>query len=313
MVKQIKSIGLTALKNGAHFTFASLILENAQADEKVMNQAKALIESLAASVKKEDDALKLSRKNLVTDEITAADENRGKAYMAYKKAVEAFSALPSSDLAKTAKVLKQHVKDYNIKTDDQMDQETGLMMNLLADLEGKYKTQVAALSLTPFVEKMKEANEQVKTLTVQRTNERATQQVGALKTARTATDEAYRKLVQVVNALVVLNGEDDFAKFIDYVNTQIVHYKRQALGTKTSATTTTQPSTPSTDGDGDSTEDKGGTSEGDGSTSEGSGSSGSGTDEGTGGSGSSSSTESGGNTGGDSGSSSGGNNDGSLV
>lgn len=41
---------------------------------------------------------------------------------------------------------------------------------------------------------------------------------GIVKTARTASDEAYKTLVSCVNALAVLNGEDAYATFIDNVN-----------------------------------------------------------------------------------------------
>ena len=62
--------------------------------------------------------------------------------------------------------------------------------------------------------------------------------VGALKTARTASDDAYRALVKMVNALALVFGEKDYTAFIDYVNTEITHYKREVLGQKTSAPST---------------------------------------------------------------------------
>lgn len=67
---------------------------------------------------------------------------------------------------------------------------------------------------------------------------------------RAASDEAYRKLVKMVNALALVFGEADYTDFIDYVNTEIVHFKREVLNQKASATTapSTDPSTPSTGG-----------------------------------------------------------------
>ena len=111
-------------------------------------------------------------------------------------------------------------------------------MNFITDLENKYSAQVAKLGLTAFVTNMKEANERVRTLTLQRTNEKMGVSVGALKTARTASDNAYRALVKMVNALALVFGEKDYAPFIDYVNTEITHYKREVLGQKSSASST---------------------------------------------------------------------------
>ena len=125
-------------------------------------------------------------------------------YAGYKKAVEAFLAMPIADMAQAAKVLAQHIKDYKINTADQLDKETGLLVNFITDLEDKYTAQVTKLGLTAFVTNMKEANERVRTLTLQRTNEKMGVTVGALKAARTASDTAYRALVKMVNALALV-------------------------------------------------------------------------------------------------------------
>ena len=124
------------------------------------------------------------------------------------------------------------IKDYKINTADQLDKETGLLVNFISDLEDKYAAQVAKLGLTAFVTNLKEANERVRTLTLQRTNEKIGITVGALKTARTASDDAYRALVKMVNALALVFGEKDYTAFIDYVNTEVTHYKREVIGQK---------------------------------------------------------------------------------
>lgn len=75
-------------------------------------------------------------------------------------------------------------------------------------------------------------------LTLQRTNEKMGMTVGALKAARTASDDAYRALVKMVNALALVYGEKDYTAFIDYANTEITHYKREVLNQKASAPST---------------------------------------------------------------------------
>ena len=95
---------------------------------------------------------------------------------------------------------------------------------------------------------MKEANEHVRTLTLQRTNEKMGVTVGALKTARTASDNAYRALVKMVNALALVFGEKDYTAFIDYVNTEITHYKREVIGQKATAPSTSGSSSATTPG-----------------------------------------------------------------
>lgn len=240
-MKEIYDINIQRMNNGAHFTFVSNILARAEADTAVKGKAADQVNNLKAAVRAEDEALKISQKSLLTDEIAKADNDRDALYAGYKKAVEAFLAMPIADMAQAAKVLAQHIKDYKINTADQLDKETGLLVNFITDLEDKYTAQVTKLGLTAFVTNMKEANERVRTLTLQRTNEKMGVTVGALKAARTASDTAYRALVKMVNALALVLGEKDYTAFIDYVNTEVTHYKREVIGQKAKA--------PSTSGD----------------------------------------------------------------
>ena len=266
-MKEIYDINIQRMNNGAHFTFVSNILARAEADTTVNGKAAELVSNFKTAVSAEDEALKISQKSLLTDDIAKADIDRDTLYAGYKKAVEAFLAMPIADMAQAAKVLAQHIKDYKINTADQLDKETGLLVNFITDLENKYSAQVAKLGLTAFVTNMKEANERVRTLTLQRTNEKMGVSVGALKTARTASDNAYRALVKMVNALALVFGEKDYTAFIDYVNTEITHYKREVLGQKASAPSTSGSS--AVDSGSSSTPSGGGSSSGTGSSSSG--------------------------------------------
>ena len=271
-MKEIYDINIQRMNNGAHFTFVSNILARAEADTAVKGKASELVSNFKAAVAAEDEALKISQKSLLTDEIAKADSDRDALYAGYKKAVEGFLAMPIADMAQAAKILSQHIKDYKINTADQLDKETGLLVNFISDLEDKYAAQVVKLGLTAFVTNLKEANERVRTLTLQRTNEKIGITVGALKTARTASDDAYRALVKMVNALALVFGEKDYTAFIDYVNTEITHYKREVLGQKASAPSTSGSS--AVDSSSTSTPSGGGSTSGTGSSSSGSSTSG---------------------------------------
>lgn len=266
-MKEIYDINIQRMNNGAHFTFVSNILARAEADTAVKGKASELVSNFKVAVAAEDEALKISQKSLLTDDIAKADIDRDALYAGYKKAVEAFLAMPIADMAQAAKVLAQHIKDYKINTAGQLDKETGLLVNFITDLEDKYSAQVAKLGLTAFVTNLKEANERVRMLTLQRTNEKMGVTVGALKAARTSSDDAYRALVKMVNALALVYGEKDYTAFIDYANTEITHYKREVLNQKASAPSTSGSS--AVDSGSSSTPSGGGSSSGTGSSSSG--------------------------------------------
>lgn len=266
-MKEIYDINIQRMNNGAHFTFVSNILARAEADTAVKGKASELVSNFKVAVAAEDEALKISQKSLLTDDIAKADIDRDALYAGYKKAVEAFLAMPIADMAQAAKVLAQHIKDYKINTAGQLDKETGLLVNFITDLEDKYSAQVAKLGLTAFVTNLKEANERVRMLTLQRTNEKMGVTVGALKAARTSSDDAYRALVKMVNALALVYGEKDYTAFIDYVNTEVTHYKREVIGQKAKVPSTSGSS--AVDSGSSSIPSGGGSSSGTGSSSSG--------------------------------------------
>lgn len=269
-IKEIASIGLSRMNNGAHFTFVDNILDRAKTDTAIQanETAVTLVNAFQKAVEAEDELLTVSRKSLLTDDIEDVDNERDILYVSFKKAVKSFLDIPLPEMAAAAKVLNQSIKDYNIDIKDQLDKETGLLKNLISDLEGKYSEQVSTLSLTPIVTKLKDANERVNTLIKQRSDERTTISVGALRKARSATDDAYYELVRMVNALAVVFGDKDYATFIDYVNVEITRYKREVLGQKSSTESTT-----TVDDDGEDTTTGGGSSSQSGGSGSGSGSS----------------------------------------
>ena len=228
-MKQIEPIKLGIMSNGSHFLFITDTVGLATADAKVKTKVTAELTALQTALKAEDDALALSKANLLSKEIKAIDAERDKHYKALRKAIKFFLSHPDAELVKAAARLEQLLKDYNINPAMQLDRETGLLLNLISDLETKSAADVTALALTPVVQAMKQANDKLREVTRARANDRAVQIVGQLKQAQHASDEAYRTLVQKVNALAVVEGEADYADFISKMNEQVKHYKQEVL------------------------------------------------------------------------------------
>ena len=104
-MKEISDINIQRMNNGAHFTFVSNILARAEADTTIKEKASELVSKFKAAVTAEDEALKISQKSLLTDDIAKADNDRDALYAGYKKAVKGFLAMPLADMAQAAKVL----------------------------------------------------------------------------------------------------------------------------------------------------------------------------------------------------------------
>lgn len=234
-VVEIVLTDLSHLNNGAHFQFIKNVSDRLDTDTKIKENAvgQAVIKALTEALATEDKYLVLSQKSLLTEEIAHADKERDTLFTGYRTAVKGFLNMPVAALAKNARELWQHLADYAIDPQMQLERETGLITNLCTDLVGKYATQVQALGLKAYVDALKTANERVETLLVQRTTDNSTKVVGALRTAREASDKAFRNLSKVVNALAILGNPADYSAFIDFMNTLIKRYKEQAIPTST--------------------------------------------------------------------------------
>jgi len=229
---QINSFDLARLTNGLHFNFIESVMTKLAQFETLLTNVNAQYLALQKKAAAEDEALKISRKSLTTDDIIEADRKRDVIYMSYRKRVKGSLDSPIADEAAAAKEVNQSLKDYDIDPQMKLDDETGRMTNLLTDHEGKLAAQVATLGLTQYIAAMKEANEQVKTLVAERADERAKLVVGALKAARAEVDEAYKNLVLRVNALMVVNPDDSYDDFVNYVNEEIKRYRKELAAGK---------------------------------------------------------------------------------
>lgn len=230
-VIQIDTIGLHGMTNDAHFMYMKDV-ENAMETDKVaktMERIQANVAILKAAVDKEDEYLILSKKSQYTDKITTKDKERDSIFRGYRTAVKGLLRMPVADMAKAAADLWQHLKDYDIDPNMQLERETARIMNLVDDLDTKYAAQVRKLSLQPYVDALKAANDRVNELLATRTDDRAQQIAGALQKARVASDEAYLDAVCLINAIVVMGTDKDLTPLINYLNANIKRYKQEVM------------------------------------------------------------------------------------
>ena len=235
-MKKINTIDTHSLTNGAHYNFMEAIYTNLNSILLYGEKLKTELPAFKTALDSEDAVLVLTRKSDKTDEIANADKTRDNAYVGYKYAVKGFTYLGSGAQYEAAKVLSQHLTDYQIDTKMSLSRQTGLMTNLIEDLESTYSEQVESLGLTPFVTMMKDGNEKVKAGLLSRDNERAGQTKAAMLAARADTDAAYQTIVDKINALYLVDttNTNEYATTIDEINAQIKRYKEQELSKKPS-------------------------------------------------------------------------------
>ena len=217
---EIDFLNLVAVSNGAHFVFIESICKRLDSETELLKNEyfKKAADALKAAFNEENRYFVLSKKSASTDEILAADADRDTLYSAYYRSVKSFLRVSSSDLHTAAKTLWQSLVDYGIKPSMQLERETGAIQNLLEDCEQKYSAEVAKLGLQTVLASLKTANAKVSELLYSRTTEQSKQVAGALRKARQQSDEAFKQVRKVANAMATLGSAEALKPFADFVN-----------------------------------------------------------------------------------------------
>ena len=228
-MKKIGNIDLTRATKAGHIDFIRAVCEAAEAEEGVLanDVARKAVEALKAAYNEERESLTLSTKSLLTDDIHAADMERDGLFTGFKGTVMAQQYMPYADKAKAAKELTQRIKDFRLRRTLQLDEETALLGKLIEECEEKYATHVEHLSVTAYVSALKEANDRVRRLINERMQNQRLRKEAEVDSSRRGSDKAYRWLVEVVNAMQILLGDEArVGHFIDFMNALIKRYRQ---------------------------------------------------------------------------------------
>ena len=226
-MKKIKPISRTSLRVEEDFGFQKLVLaetENLPGEETPSVQT-AAVTAFETAFNAFDTALKASATNPATATATDADTARDQSGRAANAYVKAMCSHPTADIANAASEAKSLFDKYGDPTSLAQTEESGILHNLLQDLEAFDSAKRTSLALDVWITDLQEKEDAFLAAAAQRTEEDAARQVGIVKETRTAADAAYRSLMDTVNALAMINGDAAYTTFIDHVNAVIDRQK----------------------------------------------------------------------------------------
>ena len=153
---------------------------------------------------------------------------------------------PTADVASAAAEAKSLFDKYGDPTSLAQTEESGVLHNLLQDLEAFDASKRTLLNLDVWIADLKTKEEAFLAAAAERTEadaarQVAARQVGIVKETRTAAEAAYRSLVDTVNALAMINGDAAYATFIDHVNAMIERQKAISKARSTRAKKEDEP------------------------------------------------------------------------
>lgn len=238
---KFKTLPRVRMRNGVHFSVDEAFLTKLKAAGFEQAKITALLAEFEAAFADEDKYLQLSQASEYTEELALADSKRGHLYILIKQSVASWILIGIEPQLTSAKAIKTLNDLYKIDINAQYDEETGRMTNWLGDaLTDENKEHLNTLGLSKAATLMKENNDQVKQYLAKRAEERGSKVLGALKEARTKTDDLYADITAIIESCSVLMDDPTaYNTFISEWNTEIERVKQQLNRKNSSASTTT--------------------------------------------------------------------------
>ena len=110
--------------------------------------------------------------------------------------------------------------------------ESSAITNRNAELLNNYAADVVTAGATEWLNRDNAANDEFIAHFGERANEEAARLVSNVRDSRNLTEDAYNAIVEQVNALALINGDADYAEFIDKVNYYVDYYKNTLAARK---------------------------------------------------------------------------------
>lgn len=221
---------------------------------------KEMVATFTAAVEAFDEALKASQKNSKTATVEAADARVDKAWRTLTQLTKVLTQHPTASVQETATEAYNIVQKYGDITGMAYNEEYGNLHNAMQELNAISATEQKAILIDALVSELTLGYGAYMMASSQRDAEQAQKQVGIVKETRTAAMDAYRSLIDRVNALVVVNGETAYSEFIDNVNVIIGSAKTtlssratRSAAKRKAASNSTSTSTEETNSDSTST------------------------------------------------------------
>jgi hypothetical protein len=222
---KIKRIALNKLRNEEWFNFFTELKTFVEETFPEVTDIEALFAVFMELYVMADDLLEQVRKSSFSALIVQYDEARDNTFRGLYGTVH--TALRHYDAEKrtAAERLVPLFDHYDNVADKPYNEETSTIYNFLQDLRaGKYEPEVTALDLAGWISELERANKQFETAIFERNREYAGKTELTMLDIRKKTGRVYLELVERIEALSLIKGEEAYVPFIKTLNANIDRY-----------------------------------------------------------------------------------------
>ena len=204
--KTLTTSYLAQLTNANHDGVTQQISDRLQAFETDNAMLLQAIQAVATARQAEDTAYRrYSGKDFASDDLKREDQLEDKYMSTIRALLNALLCLPDDEpIRRKAEMAVQLYKDFNFRVADGFEAEARKTLNMVQQWQAASGYTLAELGIAEWVTKAKAQAEKVIRLVAVRVDNESAKVKGELATARRATDEAVRRVYDILNALNVL-------------------------------------------------------------------------------------------------------------
>lgn len=220
---KIQYIHSNQLRNAEHFQFMTEA-KDIFTEFRVLLPEGELFDEFGANLSVEDEVFKKIIKSAQTENIGLADKQRDATFSGLSATVKAAVKHYDEQISRAAKRLKIVFDAFGNLVRKPMNEATSGVYNLLQELNGNFASDVAALGLQAWVQRLEADNETFTELSRLRNSEMAEISTLSLKDCRSETDRLYYEIVRLINALVIIHGEELYYEMLRKFNVVVEKY-----------------------------------------------------------------------------------------
>ena len=222
---KIKRVDFRTFRNNEHF--------------QCQKEFKALVEQFNPDVLKinplfnssylplyadEDEAITKVGTNTFTEKRSDADSARDQTFRGFVDTVNAGHNHFDPEVREAARVLKIVLNTFGNVAQLPLNEETSAIYNLIQELTEKHADNVDKLGVAPWINKLQADNQAYEALVKGGYEEEATKTELKAKETRSEIDKVVRQVIERIEALILIEGESNYAEFVRLLNIQFDRY-----------------------------------------------------------------------------------------
>lgn len=224
-MKKINQVDFTRFRNNEHGQFHTVIRNEIAAETPqklgIIKFHQSYIDALAVQL----TAIEVEMGSQHTKTIEDSDLYRDQLYRSFVLHIESCVMDFEPAVQQAANRINRIVDQVGDMRKQPYNQESESLTSLINQLVNNYEADIAVCNATLKLNKLSEANTSFVSDFGTRSTEVSTRISGDVRAARVLVDDIFKNICNVINAMVLLNGDADYSTFIDKVNYQIDYYK----------------------------------------------------------------------------------------